>query len=500
MSSLAPPILPSWKSGFAPRDGMRWRGEFPEPILHFAPCLGPVGIAADVSRFRRHAGFSNVTPSSIWGLDKVSYFQPDGTDDYIDFGAIRPTSAFTIAAWFKQGTLSSTYRPIAGELNTTGPTGYGIFSYSNGRGYFYVRGTSGSATINASLASYNSDWIFIVGTYDSSLATERVKLFFNGVKVTTSNGPSGDVTYSGQPNSFYIGREGASASFHYSNNKISETLLWNCALSQEKVQRLYGLGIGGLLKRRSFFSASSPPTESTGVVQQGTSSATGQDSTAVTSNAAVVSQGSASASGNDSAGGSISSAVVSQGSSLTNGIDLVAITTVTATVSQGSVSTVGQDAVGVSEKLAIVSVGACSAAGQDSVVTIGIIGLVSQGMTNGSGQDSLASTSSIGQVSQSGSNSTGNDSSAVTSLTVIVSQGSCPAFGGEILGITISAASVSQGTVSSVGSDTVASSTSLGIVDVGTASATGMDLVAIVKDDDVITHKWPTSIFRYPKH
>jgi hypothetical protein len=101
-------IVPSYRSGFAPRDfeprhPTLWRG----CVGAWCPSLGPTGgVLRDWSGKQNHGTLTNMSLSTAWDNQRSLTF--DGTDDCcaIDGSAINNLTAMTVSIWMRTASVS----------------------------------------------------------------------------------------------------------------------------------------------------------------------------------------------------------------------------------------------------------------------------------------------------------------------------------------------------------------------------------------------------------
>lgn len=172
----------------------------------------------------------------------------DGVDDYMNTGALDYTAAntrengITYSAWFKFGSLALTEYGIAGAGSRTTNASYGAGGLRAGRGpsYRYVQfsiydGQYKNAILPQALALQEGIWYHAVGVYDP--ITSKSLLYLNGVLAATQ-----DVTKSGitlDPGYSYIGKNMHTTDNYYFNGSIDEVRIYNRALNEDEIRKLY---------------------------------------------------------------------------------------------------------------------------------------------------------------------------------------------------------------------------------------------------------------------
>ena len=167
----------------------------------------------------------------------------DGADDYVevpDVASLDVSPDFTIAAWVKSGTLGGSFDPICAKWDDVGDNERAyLFTLNSSRQPFcyavrYLTGSTPSTLITASAIQQNR-WTHLVFVQNSAT---RGEVWIDGVLDATDTSPAVEVADS--PQALEIGRSecgGASAQFF--NGEIASVLLFNRALPQAEIERLY---------------------------------------------------------------------------------------------------------------------------------------------------------------------------------------------------------------------------------------------------------------------
>jgi len=192
--------------------------------------------AADSSGNGRNGAYANgVTLGSAGALvgDSDTGATFDGSDDNVtvpDDPTMRLNGSWSIEFWAKQISYMHTYPGILGKgANPTQPTGYGIWSDSNGALWF-MRDNQVSGSGNGALTTA---FRYFVLTYDA--ATQKMRWYVNGALATTTT-LSFSTNSGTQP--FQLG-QGAGL---YGNNGFDEVALYGAALSAARIAAHYTAG------------------------------------------------------------------------------------------------------------------------------------------------------------------------------------------------------------------------------------------------------------------
>ena len=133
-------VTPSYKQGFAPRDGRAahenlWKG----CVGAWHPGLGPSGLTLrDWSGYRRHGTLVGMDPATDWVVSGGKHaLDFDGDDDFIEFGSIAATSPLalsggrmSISAWIRPVLTGDDFQRII-DKSTAGNATNGYILYLN---------------------------------------------------------------------------------------------------------------------------------------------------------------------------------------------------------------------------------------------------------------------------------------------------------------------------------------------------------------------------------
>lgn len=188
-----------------------------------------------------------VNQSGILGTSyylNSAYIGIPNTDGVFNLGG-----NFTVSMWVKIAYPSIASRALL-ALGTSLTTKWQYMLYATGAETddtlsFYVRTASGasSAMYSASNGSiFDSNWIHVVGTYDSSLSTERIKLYLNGSEEAVADGYAEDIV--GIDEELAIGKWGSGTTPLVASTYVDQTAIWGRTLSDTEVAQLYNSGNG----------------------------------------------------------------------------------------------------------------------------------------------------------------------------------------------------------------------------------------------------------------
>ena len=166
--------------------------------------------------------------------NNAGVFQFDGTNDFANFNTvvnsqIKPTSAYSVSAWFKIDDNSGT-KTIISNGNSVG---YMVWCQS-GRLKYYHNATSGGFGQIASNATFSTN------TWNNFLihweANAKTTIYFNGKYDNQSSSTKADVVY-GATNDLVIGRYTAIG--YYFEGQIGPISIYNRVLSPEEILKNY---------------------------------------------------------------------------------------------------------------------------------------------------------------------------------------------------------------------------------------------------------------------
>lgn len=165
----------------------------------------------------------------------------DGSNDLVEFGSISGLTQFTISIWFKMTGPGTT----GGTSNTIYNTLFGInsgnrrilvrtsvdTSIAEGRILVQMGGSNYFSDNSSSGITIPNRWNNVVYTFTSNTA----RLYINGVAQTSQSNSS--VTF--PQNEIYLGAYNKPITAYAMNGYISQTFIYNRALSQTEVLKNY---------------------------------------------------------------------------------------------------------------------------------------------------------------------------------------------------------------------------------------------------------------------
>jgi len=187
----------------------------------------------DRSNFGNHGTIYGAVWQSLGsGKSVLSY---DGVDDYVDCGKDESLNVgsgdFTITAWIKL--TSDGINTVAGKKgsNYGASPGY-MLTVDDGVLYFTMGDGSNSFKSSGFAGVNDGQWHFVAGVRNGSIAY----VYFDEQNKSDDCSAIGDVN---NDRNFYVGRKGYVGNFF--NGTIDEVRIYNRALSEEEIKRLYEL-------------------------------------------------------------------------------------------------------------------------------------------------------------------------------------------------------------------------------------------------------------------
>ena len=183
---------------------------------------------------RKPRGFDNAptAQADLIGSGSASF---DGSDDYIDLGAmssLEGASAVTVAFWAKADSDANGYDTFISDYNSG--TDFSMELRKGGTSDnnidFVINNNSNSVVSCTSTDDVGTGWVHYAGTYNGS----SQKLYINGIlKDTESQSGTLNVSTVG----FDLGRN-PSQSGRLLGGNMAQTCIWSRALTQEQIQSI----------------------------------------------------------------------------------------------------------------------------------------------------------------------------------------------------------------------------------------------------------------------
>ena len=198
--------------------------------------------ANDISGHGNHGTLKNMSPNaqnSGWGGSKFGGgLKFGGVDDYVDCGdnsSLQITGAITLAGWVKLSDQSSGLFGRGRAVSSNGNHGYFLTWWNNGTFYFDTYSTTTRDALSTNASFTDSNWHFVVATWDGTTNTNGKKIYVDGVleaqKTSTISEIGIPVGYR-----FKIGLDQTS---YYTKGSIDSVRIYNRALLVEEVNTLY---------------------------------------------------------------------------------------------------------------------------------------------------------------------------------------------------------------------------------------------------------------------
>jgi concanavalin A-like lectin/glucanase superfamily protein len=155
--------------------------------------------------------------------------------DVPDSPSLEPASTLTVAAWVKGGTQKPFVYIVSKGGQSCDAASYGLYTGPGGGLEFYVsqnQALSYTRSPDAGTGVWDSNWHFIVGTYDGS----SVRLYVDGKQIDSGTALSGPIGY-GLPdnNDLYFGAYPTCGGLNFVGS-IDEPTVWSRVFSPFEVQ------------------------------------------------------------------------------------------------------------------------------------------------------------------------------------------------------------------------------------------------------------------------
>ena len=176
---------------------------------------------------------TNLVPSNL--IKSIPYsgysmeFDP-GDSDYVDVGDFQPsTTKLSISAWAYKTDTSQ-----ASIIGRGASVDYGIFVY--GSSLQFGLNTGSWTTITTTIPTVNT-WFHVCATWDGT----TMKLYVDGV-LASSASKTGTISYTS--NNTTIGKNSTLSGFEW-DGKISNVAIWDKAITEDEILRVYNGGSPG---------------------------------------------------------------------------------------------------------------------------------------------------------------------------------------------------------------------------------------------------------------
>ncbi|MFH1324354.1 MAG: LamG domain-containing protein, partial [Nanoarchaeota archaeon] len=193
--------------------------------------------AADLSRYENNGTINGTTRINVTGGKYLGGLELDGSRDYLnvpDSTIFDTGSQITASAWIKSDDANQTGIGVVLHDNSN----YKWLLYFTGastsdRVSFYIRtdigGVKSASCSYADGAVADNQWHLLTGTYNQSLSSERIKMYYDGIECGVTDGY--DEPISEGDEGVWVGRWSGN-SF---NGSIDEVRVWNRSLSAGEV-------------------------------------------------------------------------------------------------------------------------------------------------------------------------------------------------------------------------------------------------------------------------
>lgn len=161
----------------------------------------------------------------------------DGVDDNVrvlDANTLSPVEKVTVAAWIYPVSAAGTdYKRIVNKSENSDDGEYTLWLYNDGRMIWYVNNwTLGYVFSTAVLLN---KWIYVVGVFDGSIGSNKLKIYINGELNNEGNTTSASITNTAY--NLYVGNWGSGT--RPFNGLIDEVRIYNRALSSDEIKLMY---------------------------------------------------------------------------------------------------------------------------------------------------------------------------------------------------------------------------------------------------------------------
>ncbi|MBX9808370.1 MAG: T9SS type A sorting domain-containing protein [Flavobacteriaceae bacterium] len=180
-----------------------------------------------------------------WRSNPTSLLDFDGADDHIEYSddsSFEFASKFSLEAWVLQEVATGTQTIIA-KSDARGISYRRGYLLSLNAGILNLTCYNGSGTVITNLSAPTAiplnKWHHVAAIYDNTASTEKVKLYIDGIKVTTNNTATAPI-YSTER--FMIGAtyksDTPTTPTNYFNGYIDEVRVWRVPLSEDQLRQM----------------------------------------------------------------------------------------------------------------------------------------------------------------------------------------------------------------------------------------------------------------------
>jgi prepilin-type N-terminal cleavage/methylation domain-containing protein len=205
------------------------------------------GSALDTSGYGNNGTVTGATLTTDRKGQSNKAYSFNGSTNYITMGnpaVLRITGAITLAGWVKINDTANNHQLFGRgqSLSGNGNFGYAVGYYSvTNRIYWDMYSATARSYIHSNTVTItDTNWHFIVATWDGTTGTNGQKLYIDGA---LANQGTSAISAIGTPSyTFDIGRSSSGAAWTYFTGSIDDVRVYNGALTTAEIQRLYAEG------------------------------------------------------------------------------------------------------------------------------------------------------------------------------------------------------------------------------------------------------------------
>lgn len=174
----------------------------------------------------------------------------DGINDHIQISGssvstsnLAITGAITLSAWVNFNVAGINQAIVARGLwaGNNGNFGYVLAKHSNNHIYFDTYSVTNRDSFISNLTIIDSNWHYIVATWDGTIATGGKKLYIDG-KLDKEGAST--ISAMGQPN--YLFELGSATNDWFLNGLIDDVRVFSAAISTSQIKKQYYTGLNSL--------------------------------------------------------------------------------------------------------------------------------------------------------------------------------------------------------------------------------------------------------------
>ena len=178
-------------------DGSTWSNGY-VAVYHFPETSGTCGDSSPQANTLTAKGNTALGSAGKVGL---SPRLPDGNNDWLeaaDHNSLEGMGQLTLEAWIYDEQNDANARAIISKRTGSGSQiSFYLFKFTNRNISFYLGNSGGTAGLGGEFTGTTTganQWYHVAATYDKDLATNRMKVFLDGVYKSAKNEASGNVT------------------------------------------------------------------------------------------------------------------------------------------------------------------------------------------------------------------------------------------------------------------------------------------------------------------